>query len=115
MMNWMSSTSSRSKPRRRALNSIISFWRKGRDKFDHEALGRTAEDARAGMGLQIGMADRVQQMRLALAGRGLEVERRELRLFDLRHALGGVESEHVGRAGDEGRRRSAKDRGRSRR
>ena len=73
------------------------------DELDHEALGRAVEDARARVRLQIGMADRVQQVRLALAGRGLEVERRELRLSrPSAMRCGGVAGEHVGRAGDEG-------------
>ena len=54
------------------------------------------------MRLQEGMAGGVQQVRLALAGGGLEVERAELRLFGRAHALRGVERQHIGFAGDEG-------------
>ena len=72
------------------------------DEFDHEPLGAAVENAAARMGLQKAVADRVEQMRLALAGRGLEIERRELRLFRCAHALCRVEREHIGLAGDKG-------------
>ena len=41
------------------------------------------------------MADRVQQMRLALPRRGLEIERRELRRFRRGHALRGIIGQHI--------------------
>jgi hypothetical protein len=40
MMNWMSSTSSRSNPRSRALNSIIWFWRSA---WTNSTMKRSAE------------------------------------------------------------------------
>ena len=43
---------------------LIGFERL--DEFDHEALGAAVENAAAGMGLQEGVPDRVQQVRLAL-------------------------------------------------
>ena len=60
------------------------------------------------------MADRVQQVGLALTGRRLEIERRELRLLERRHALRCVAGKDVGLAGDEGgkgQRRIEPDRG----
>ena len=73
----------------------------GLDEFHHEAFRAAVEDAAAGVGLQEGVTDGVQQVRLALAGRGLEVERAELRLFRRSHALCGVEGEDVRFAGHE--------------
>ncbi len=43
------------------------------DEFDHEAFGAAVENAAARMGLQEAVADRVEQMRLALARSGLEI------------------------------------------
>ena len=54
------------------------------------------------MRLKEAVADRMQQVCLALAGGGLEVERAELRLLGRAHALRGIEGEHVRFAGDEG-------------
>ena len=54
------------------------------------------------MRLQEGVAGGVQQVRLALAGGGLEVERAELRLLGRAHALRGIERQHIGFAGDKG-------------
>ena len=56
------------------------------------------------MGLQIGVANRVEQVGLALSGRRFEIERRELRLFQRRHALRCVAGQHVGLASDESRK-----------
>jgi hypothetical protein len=48
----------------------------GLDEFDHEALGRAVEHPRAGPGGDEAVGNGVEQMRLALAGRALEVEAR---------------------------------------
>ena len=72
------------------------------DEFHHETLCAAIKDARARVGLQIGMADGVQKMRFALAGRGLEIERRELRAFGCSHPLGGIASKDVRLAGHKG-------------
>jgi hypothetical protein len=83
------------------LNSSISFERMA---CTNSIMNRSAErqkHARARAGGGVGVADGVEQVRLALAGRALEVERRELRRFERGHALRGVDREHVGRAGNE--------------
>ena len=54
------------------------------------------------MRLQECVADCVQQMRFALTGRGLEIERAELRFFRRSHTLCRIIGEDVGLTRNEG-------------
>ena len=62
----------------------------GGNKFDHESFGRHVDDGRGGKFLTKGVADRMHQVRLALSGRGLEIQRAEQRLVCRGRALGGI-------------------------